>query len=189
MNRRLRKTVALLTAGVLIVATLTLIARAPPSAAPLFPRPGLVTRVYDGDTIQVSGVGRVRLLGIDALNSHSLERITSQARYYEMPRQRVRYWAERAEEFTRERLLGRRVELHEGPRRFDVHGRRLAYVHLPEEEDQTSADFNLLMIRQGLAAAYRRFEHPRREQYLEAERRVRAQRKGIWQDARRWRDE
>ena len=84
---------------------------------------------------------------------------------------------------ARDRLAGRAVRLERGPEATDGYGRVLAYVHLPANEHEV--DFNLIMIAEGLATAYRRFEHPRREAYIEAERRARAEGKGLWRDATR----
>jgi len=180
MTNRLRKALFLLAAGVLLTAVIGVLARQRGPVAPA--TAGVVTRVYDGDTVDVSRAGRVRLLGIDALDAYNEQRRASQARHYGMPERRVRYWAKRAEEFARERLLHQNVVLKYGYETFDVYNRRLAYVHLPGETDDTSVDFDLLMIQEGLAAAYRRFEHPRRADYIEAEQHARAQGKGFWQD-------
>ena len=142
-----------------------------------------VTHVYDGDTIEVAGVGKVRLIGVDAMDGVNQKRTASQSAYYEMAPERVRHWAERATQFTRERLEGKEVLLRYGPEVTDRYGRVLAYVHLAQaREGGEEVDFNLLLIRKGLAAAYRRFSHPRRAEYVLAEGRASAECTGMWAD-------
>lgn len=184
MNSRVKNAVTLLIAGILLAAVIGLLAQQLGPAAPPEARPGVVTRVYDGDTVDVSRAGRVRLLGIDALDAHNLERTAEQAEYYGISQERVRYWAGQAEEFARERLLERSVLLKYGYEMRDTYGRLLAYVHLPEESGEPTVDFNLLMIEEGLASAYRRFDHPRRREYMQAEQRARGEERGFWQDVR-----
>src|SRR5262245_21477401 len=93
----------------------------------------LVNSVFDGDTIDVSTYGRVRLLGIDAPEvSHGLD---TGAPYGREARERLagvilRRWV--------------RLEL-EGPR-LDVFNRHLAYV--VTEDGQC---INTLLVREGLA--------------------------------------
>ncbi len=143
-----------------------------------------VLRVYDGDTIEVAGVGKVRLIGIDAMDGYKEEKTARQARRYGMSAEQVRRWAERATAFARERLEDRDVLLRRGPELRDDYGRTLAYVELPVEGEGEDADFNLMMIRRGLAAAYRASSHPRRADYLAAETQAREEHEGFWKDAR-----
>lgn len=143
---------------------------------------GVVGRVYDGDTLEVAGVGKVRVLGIDALDGHNREKTQGQSRWYGLTTRQVEHWAEKATNVAAERLQNRRVILHLGRDRLDAHGRTLAYVHLSEEAG--GQDFGLLMLARGLAATYRNAPHARQEQYLAAERRAQTAREGMWQDTR-----
>ena len=192
-NRRL---VIALLVGLFLAGLLTVVRRAetrrpgasPSDRGPFSPRPsavaGAVTHVYDGDTIEVSGVGKVRLIGIDAMDGHNADRMSSQSQLYGLSSGEVRHWGERAAEFARQELKGRRVVLHHGREGFDAYGRTLAYVHLPTGGTGGGDDFNLRMLKAGLAAAYRRAEHPRREDYLRAEQAAQDERVGMWTDAR-----
>ena len=179
-----RRLVGALVAGLIVAAVLGLVSRRGGTGVTTLPASGTVTYVYDGDTVEVPGVGKVRLIGIDALDGRNLERMTSQSQHYGMPVQRVKHWAARATQFARGELTGRRVTLHYEDEVFDVYGRVLAYVHVPDGEEEGDADFNLLMLKTGLAAAYGRFDHARRGAYVRAEAQARAQRIGLWQDAR-----
>jgi endonuclease YncB( thermonuclease family) len=148
------------------------------------PHRGTVTRVYDGDTVEVWGAGKVRLIGVDAMDGYNEERTAGQAARYGLSVGRVRHWAERATGFARERLQGRDVVLHFGQELQDDHGRLLAYVHVSRDADGEATDFNLALLEEGLAGAYRAFPHPRRAAYLAAEQRARAARRGMWRHAR-----
>jgi micrococcal nuclease len=160
-----------------VVAILVLEATTTGSAA------GTVEKVTDGDTIVVAGVGKVRLIGIDAMDAWNKERAASQAAYYGMSQERVRHWAEAASARAKQALAGKRVILAYGPERRDRYGRALAYVHLPAPDGTAGADFQLMMLREGLAAAYRKFNHPRKPAYLAAEAEAKSARKGLWADA------
>ena len=76
-----------------------------------------VTRVVDGDTIEVRLGGRVedvRLIGVDTPETVK-------------PDTPVQCFGPRASHFTQRRLDGRRVRLVFGAERRDVYGRLLAY--------------------------------------------------------------
>jgi micrococcal nuclease len=95
----------------------------------------LVTRVVDGDTIEVLLGGRsedVRLIGVDTPETVK-------------PDTPVQCFGERASHFTKRRLTGRRVRLVFGIERRDVYGRLLAYVYLH------GRFFNPVLVRRGLA--------------------------------------
>jgi micrococcal nuclease len=94
-----------------------------------------VTRVVDGDTIEVRLGGRsedVRLIGVDTPETVK-------------PDTPVQCFGERASHFTKRRLTGRQVRLVFGVERRDVYGRLLAYVHLH------GRFFNPILVRRGLA--------------------------------------
>lgn len=79
-----------------------------------------VTRVVDGDTIEVQLAGRdedVRLIGVDTPETVK-------------PGTPVQCFGPRASHFTKSLLEGRRVHLVFGVERHDVYGRVLAYVYL-----------------------------------------------------------
>lgn len=168
-------------AGFLLVLFRPRVVRAPTPDEPE-PLAGVVSYVYDGDTLEVTGVGKVRLMGIDAMDGHNAEKMLNQSRWYGLTTRQVDHWAEQATALARDRLDGRRVVLHLGPERTDAYGRTLAYVRVPGEGGEQ--DFGLLMLRRGLAATYRGAAQPRQEDYRAAERLAQAAREGMWQDAR-----
>jgi micrococcal nuclease len=174
--------IALSMAALLLAALLTLLTGPPPSApntAGPLPSEGVVSYVYDGDTVEVSGVGKVRIIGIDAMDDYNMERAAEQSRSYGMPLGTVKRWAEEATQFARKTLNHEVVTLDYGPEAHDRYGRVLAYVEMGKDRQ----DYGLLMIDKGLAAAYGVFNHPRRAQYRRAEEKAQDERVGMWKDA------
>lgn len=128
---------------------------------------GVVTAVFDGDTLLVLTGGReekVRLLGIDAPETDG-------------PYTSLEPLGEEAKERAAELALGRKVGLaHGGTTLRDKYGRLLAYVHLPN-----GRVLNEALLEEGLARAYRRFDHPRKSFYVYLEWKAWVNRKGIWE--------
>jgi micrococcal nuclease len=150
-------------------------ARAAPPTAPALPSDtgtdpsvpagasGVVVRVIDGDTIEVEGLGRVRLLGVDAPESVD-------------PRREVQPFGREAAAYTRARLRGRRVRLELEPlRRRDRYGRILAYVFLSD-----GTLFNQRLLADGYAHVYTGHPYARMNAFLEAQREARRAGRGLW---------
>lgn len=95
----------------------------------------VVSRIVDGDTVEVSprvdGIEDVRLIGVDAPEEFG----DSGAEPY----------SEEASAFAEENLAGKQVRLEFDEERVDDYGRLLAYVHLGGEM------FNEALIREGYA--------------------------------------
>ena len=121
-----------------------------------------VERVVDGDTIIVSGVGRVRLIGVDTPESVD-------------PRRPVEFFGKEASAFTRRLVDGQRVRLEYDWERTDRYGRTLAYVHLPD-----GTFVNAEIIRRGYGHAYTRFPFKYLERFRQLEREARAAGRGLW---------
>lgn len=136
---------------------------------------GKVSWVYDGDTLRVDGIGKVRLIGIDTPEKDASPRDEFYRRWDIAPQQ-LRNIARRALEFCISEAKGKTVTLTVDKTPRDRHGRLLAYVHLPD-----SRLLNRLLLERGLATVYRRFEFVMKEDFLEAERQARTQKIGLWQ--------
>jgi micrococcal nuclease len=121
-----------------------------------------VRQVIDGDTITVSGVGVVRLLGVDAPEKTGGYRVAER-------------FGDEATAFMKRLIEGRIVRLEYDGARKDQYQRTLAYVFL---EDGTLA--NEAIIRAGWAEVYRRFNLVRKPVLLAAERDARKAKRGIW---------
>jgi micrococcal nuclease len=128
------------------------------------PAVALVVHVTDGDTLELAGGARVRLLGIDA---PELERDGQPADFL----------AHKAKAVLTDLVLNRQVRLEYDRLRYDHYGRLLAYLFLP---DHTL--LNAELVRQGLARFYviaPNLGH--REALLKAQQEAIEARRGIWQ--------
>jgi micrococcal nuclease len=123
----------------------------------------VVTRVIDGDTLVVEGVGTVRLIGVDTPETVD-------------PRRPVGYFGKEASEFTKQLATGKRVRLEFDQDRTDRYGRTLAYVYLQPENLLLNAE----IIRQGYGFAYIRFPFRMMEQFRAFEREAREAGRGLW---------
>ena len=126
-----------------------------------------VRKVIDGDTITVSGIGTVRLLGVDAPEKTGGYRDAER-------------YGDEATRFMRDLVEGKLVRLEYDGERKDTFDRTLAYVLL---ENGTIA--NEAIIRAGWAETYRRFTYRRKPQFQAAERDARAARRGMWASEQR----
>lgn len=153
-------------------AVLRRVGRTAVALALLLALPGLaaaqrVRQVIDGDTITVSGVGVVRLLGVDAPEKRGGYR-------------QAEPFGDAATAFMKKLLEGRDVRLeYDGPR-TDQYNRTLAYVVLSDGRIA-----NIEIIRAGLAETYRRFDFTRKPDYQAAEREAREAKRGMWAVRRR----
>lgn len=130
-----------------------------------------VTRVVDGDTVEVSRSGTtltVRLIGINTPETVA-------------PDTPTQCFGPQATAFADARLLGRRVSLERDPTQaaVDRYGRTLAYVWLQTPDGPRS--FNLQALRQGVAVEYT-YDEPYlwRPEFVTAERLARRHQRGLW---------
>ena len=132
------------------------------------PREGfrVVERVIDGDTLELEGGERVRLIGVDTPELHH-------------PEKPVEYFAREAAAFTERLCEGKPVRLEYDRETEDRYGRTLAYVYL---EDGTFV--NAEIIRQGFGFAYTRFPFAYLEEFRALERAARENQRGLWADTR-----
>ena len=161
-------------------------------------RPALVTRVIDGDTVEVKyrdgETDTIRLLGVDTpevsgdVSPREFEGVPDSA----AGREHLREWATRASAFARDELSGAEVRIvtDPGADRRGRYGRLLAYVVRSDETDEgggasedgdvnRSGSFNAALLGEGYARVYES-SFTRRERYERIEARARRQGTGIW---------
>lgn len=138
------------------------------SSSKSFPEKGLVTVVYDGDTIKISPASgkerKVRLIGVDAAEIGDTK-------------EEADFWAHMAKRFAFYHLYRKQVGLSYDEEREDGYRRLLAYVWTID-----GTLFNELIIREGFARILLRFPYRKdlRERFRRAETEARKQGKGIW---------
>ncbi len=135
---------------------------------------GTVSWIYDGDTIEVATVGKVRLIGID-----TPERENSGRDWYlknqGVSSETLRRIYHAAKEFNIKQVKGKRVRLSLDHPPRDRYGRLLAYVKLAD-----GSILNQLLLEKGLAVVYRKFSFRMKEEFLAAEERARRRKLGLW---------
>jgi micrococcal nuclease len=135
---------------------------------------GRVSWVYDGDTIKVDGVGKVRLLGIDTPEKKASERDKNYRRIGIAPRQ-LRRGAKKATDFLIRTAKGQVVTLTFDRETKDHYGRTLAYVTLAD-----GRMLNRELLREGLACVYRRFDFRLKDDFLRVEAAAQSAGRGLW---------
>jgi micrococcal nuclease len=123
-----------------------------------------VTRVVDGDTIDISpsvkGRSRVRFIGMD----------TPEVHFGTQP------YGPEASAFAKRELEGEEVGLELDVQKIDPYGRLLAYVYLPDREM-----FNETLLREGYAQVATFPPNVKYvDRFLEAQREARAANRGLW---------
>jgi len=122
-----------------------------------------VTEVVDGDTIKISTIGTLRLIGIDTPETRD-------------PRKPVQCFGREASNKAKELLSGKKVYLeYDLANKIDKYGRTLAYVY---RED--GLFYNAEMIKQGFAHSYVQFPHPRLDEFNIYQREARENNLGFW---------
>jgi len=140
---------------------------------------GIVTWVYDGDTLQVDKIGKVRLLGIDTPEYKASQRDRFYQREFGVAAARLRKISRSARLFVIEQVKGEQVVLEYDRQRQDKYGRILAYIYLAD-----GSMLNRKLLQEGLATVYRRFDFSQRQQFLQDEAAARSAGSGIWAGAR-----
>ncbi len=138
------------------------------------PLRGTISWIYDGDTIEVDGIGKVRLIGIDTPEKDDSKRdryLLNQG----VARSTLRKVSKEALRFNIATVKGQEVSLQPGAEPRDRHGRLLAYVVLSD-----GRVLNRLLIEKGYAVVYRRFDFSRKDDFLHAEAEARRNQVGLW---------
>lgn len=125
-----------------------------------------IDRVIDGDTLVLTSGVHIRLIGIDA----------PEVDHPDYGRKGEPYGVE-ATNYLRTLLGNKEIRLESGVEPKDKYGRTLAYVFLPD-----GLFVNRKMVEAGYAETYRRFDFVYKQEFLELEKKARAQKIGMWQD-------
>jgi micrococcal nuclease len=122
----------------------------------------LITRVIDGDTIEIEGGQRVRYIGVDTPETVD-------------PRKPVQCFGVEASNRNKALVEGKQVRLEKDVSETDKYGRLLRYVYVDK------VFVNLVLVQEGYA--YSSTYPPDvkyQDQFIEAQRLAREQKKGLW---------
>lgn len=122
----------------------------------------LVTRVIDGDTIELESGQKVRYIGIDTPETVD-------------PRKKVQCFGKEASDKNKELVLDKKVRLEKDVKDTDVYGRLLRYVYVNGEM------VNLKLVEEGYAKADTvPPDIKNKDLFLQAERTARINNLGLW---------
>lgn len=138
-----------------------------------------VTKVYDGDTFQVDTGEKVRLLGIDTPEKWESGKLDKDSERSGKDKEVIKRLGALASDYAEKILLNQKVRLVADSTNSDMdrYGRLLRYCYL---EDGTF--FNIQIIKDGYANAYTKYPVIYIEQFLEAQREARENKRGLWGD-------
>ena len=144
-----------------------------------------VATVIDGDTFTLSNGEKVRLIGIDAPESHYSYKLTRDADDTGRDAEVIRALGDLSARYLESIALGRDVVLGFDPANAvtdhrDRFGRLLAYVSLTDSTGEPLVCINDLMIDAGYANVYSKYPFGRLEWYREAESGARTAGRGLW---------
>jgi micrococcal nuclease len=125
---------------------------------------GVVERIVDGDTVIITGVGAVRLIGVDTPETVH-------------PNKPVEAFGKEASAFLRGLVLGQTVRMEYDVDRRDRYHRTLAYLYLAD-----GRLVNELIVREGYGHAYTQFPFKYLEHFRQLERDAREQKRGLWRE-------
>ena len=107
----------------------------------------LVTRVFDGDTIQLADGEKVRLLGIDTPEMYESDKLFRDAQRTGEDIETIVARGRESYKFTKELVEGKGVKLEFDLEKRDKYGRLLAHVFIPMDEVFLNAE----ILKQGYA--------------------------------------
>jgi micrococcal nuclease len=138
----------------------------------------LVTRVIDGDTLQLESGERLRLIGIDTPEMHESNKLYADSRRTKKDINTIKLLGRKAYEFTRNLVEGKRVSLEFDVEKYDRYNRLLAYVYLKD-----GTFLNAKIIEEGFAQP---LTIPPNVKYaqtlLKLYQQARLQQKGLWKE-------
>ncbi len=136
---------------------------------------GRVLWVYDGDTLKVENIGKVRLIGIDTPEYKASSRDRFYTKNFHIKPKKLREISQQAKKYNIQQTKGKNVRLELGQTQKDKHNRLLAYVYLPDGKM-----LNRVLLTKGLATVFRRYDFQYKEDFLKAEKKAQKKELGLW---------
>ncbi|MEA3543671.1 MAG: thermonuclease family protein [Thermodesulfobacteriota bacterium] len=131
--------------------------------------------VYDGDTLKIENIGKVRLLGIDTPEYKASSRDRFYQKNFHIEAKKLREISRQVKKYNIRQVKGKRVRLELDKIHKDKYGRLLAYVYLPDGDM-----LNLRLLEKGLATVFRRYDFKYKKDFLKAEKKAKRKERGLW---------
>ena len=138
---------------------------------------GRVLWIYDGDTLKVEDIGKVRMIGIDTPEIKASPRDRFYTRDFHIKTGKLRQISRQAKNYNIHYVKGETVRLELDQTERDKYNRLLAYVYLPDGEM-----LNLLLLKKGLATVFRRYDFRYKKDFFKAEKKAKKKALGLWSD-------
>lgn len=136
----------------------------------------LVVRVVDGDTIELAGGERVRLIGIDTPEMYKSKKLYRDAKRTKRDVETITAMGRKSYQFSKQLVEGQTVSLEFDVEIYDKYGRLLAYVYLSD-----GTFVNAEIVKQGYASL---MTFPPNVKYVDLFRRLyreaRENNRGLW---------
>jgi micrococcal nuclease len=155
------------------------------------PETGVVTKVFDGDTVEVTASGtdyKVRLIGVDTPEAWPSNKLTRDARRTRRDEETIMALGRKATAFTRELCEGKPCRLEYDPANVlddhrDTFGRLLAFLYVTGRGGEEVL-VNAAIIREGYGHAMTRyaFDEEKKERFRQLQREAREAGAGLWAD-------
>ncbi len=114
----------------------------------------LVTKVIDGDTLEIAGGERVRLIGIDCPEMYESDKLYRDSQRTGQDKRTIQEMGREAYQFTRKLAEGRNARLGFDVERKDKYGRLLAYVYVKGVTFDRDIFLNREIVKHGYAQAF-----------------------------------
>jgi micrococcal nuclease len=166
----------------LLLATLVLFLGLTASCAKIDYNHVFISRVIDGDTLELANGQRVRLIGIDTPEMYKSKKLYRDARKSKQDLQTIQELGKSSYAFTRKLAEGKRARLEFDVEKRDRYGRSLAYVFI-KSDDSEEIFLNAEIIKQGYASL---MTFPPNIKYVDLFRRLyrqaQEQNRGLWKE-------
>ena len=146
------------------------------SASPAAKLTGRVAWIYDGDTLKVEGIGKVRLLGIDTPEIQASSKDQFYINKFHINEKKLREISSQAKKYNIYKVKGKLVSLELDQTHRDKYDRLLAYVYLPD-----GRMLNRVLLEKGLATVFRRYNFLYKTDFLATEKKAQINRLGLWE--------
>jgi len=145
---------------------------------PFIKRYDYVTRVIDGDTIELKKMGRVRLVGIDTPEARYNSKLRRDAKRSGKDKKTIIEMGMKATKFTKSLAEGKKVRVEFDVEKKDRYGRWLAYIYLPDERM-----LNAELIKEGYAQIYTFVPNVKYvDRFLKLQEEARENNRGFWKE-------